>query len=132
MLSLLVFGERNELFRPFDPRAWEVIRHFVGLQSVFFLGAAFFRKNHFWKTILSTIALCAACVGLVAVLGFLLFEGSGVVLDEGEMYGIYLGRMRLFDLGADAAKLAYYFVLPVFCWFVAWLRVRETQVSYGV
>ena len=74
MLSLLVFGERNELFRAFDPRVWEVIRHFVVLQSVFFLGAAFFRKNHFWKTVLSIAALCAAFVGLVVLLGLILFE----------------------------------------------------------
>ena len=49
-----------------------------------------------------------------------------------QMYGIYLGHMTLFDLGGEAVKLVYYFVLPLFCWFVAWLRVRETQVSYGV
>jgi hypothetical protein len=30
------------------------------------------------------------------------------------------------------AKVAYYFALPVFCWFVAWLRVTETQVSHGI
>ena len=132
MLSLFIFGERNELFRPFDPRAWEVIRHFVGLQSVFFLGAAFFRKNHFWKTVLSIVALSTACVGFVALLGFLLFGRAGLTFDEGEMYGIYLGHVTLFGLGVAAAKLAYYLVLPAFCWFVAWLRVRETQVSYGV
>ncbi len=132
MLSLLFFGERNELFRPFDPRVWQVIPHFVVLQSVFFLGAAFFRKNHFWKTVLSIAALGAACAALITLLGLLLFGSDPVVFDEGEMYGIYLGRMRLFDLGADAVKLAYHFVLPLFCWFVAWLRVRETQVSYGV
>jgi hypothetical protein len=33
---------------------------------------------------------------------------------------------------ADAAPVVYLYLLPPFCWFVAWLRVRETQVSHGV
>ena len=32
----------------------------------------------------------------------------------------------------DVAPFAYFFVLPLFCWFVAWLRVTETQVSHGI
>jgi hypothetical protein len=33
---------------------------------------------------------------------------------------------------ADAAPWAYYVVLPLLCWFVAWLRVTEAQVSHGI
>jgi hypothetical protein len=32
----------------------------------------------------------------------------------------------------EASKWAYFVVLPPFCWFVAWLRVTETQVSHGI
>jgi hypothetical protein len=126
-LNLLAFGERNELFRPFDRQILLLVGHFVVAQSVFFLGAAWFRRAHFWKTVLSIVVICFAFGGLGALIGFL-----GMTFDERELYGAYTGRMRLVDFGADAVKLAYYFVLPVFCWFVAWLRVRETQVSYGV
>jgi hypothetical protein len=136
MLNLLAFGERNEFFQPFDRRILLLVGHFIVLQSLFFLGAAWFRKAHFWKTALSIILISFAYFGLAALLGFLLFhsyvDSYGVRFDEGEIYGVYLARMPLIDFGADAAKFAYYFVLPPFCWFVAWLRVRETQVSYGV
>ena len=39
---------------------------------------------------------------------------------------------RPIELVIDAAPIAYYFVLPLFCWFVAWLRVTEAQVSHGI
>ena len=126
-LNLLAFGDRDELFRPTDGRIWLLIGHFAVAQSVFFLGAAWFRRAHFWKTVLSIVVICFAFGGLGALIGIL-----GMTFDGEELYGAYVGRMRLADFGVDAVKLAYYFVLPVFCWFVAWLRVRETQVSYGV
>jgi hypothetical protein len=131
-LNLLAFGERNEFFQPFDRRIGLLIGHYIVLQSLFFLGAAWFRRAHFWKTALAIIAILFAYFALAAVLGFLLFrsyvDGYGMTFDG----GVFLASIPLLDFGANAAKFAYYFVLPPFCWFVAWLRVRETQVSYGV
>ena len=38
----------------------------------------------------------------------------------------------LWDWLADAASFTYFYLLAPFCWFVAWLRVSEAQVSHGV
>ncbi|HLF11406.1 MAG TPA: hypothetical protein VJA26_09325 [Gammaproteobacteria bacterium] len=134
--NLLVFGRQNELFRPFDPLVGVLVGHYVVAQSLYFLGAAWFRKAHFWKTALATTAIWCGCIAFAVLLGWLLFEpyrdGFGVSFNEGELYSIFLGRTPLIDRVGQAAKIAYYFVLPPFCWLVAWLRVKETQVSYGV
>jgi len=36
------------------------------------------------------------------------------------------------DWLGNAAPIAYFYLLPPFCWFVAWLRVSEAQVSHGI
>ena len=41
-------------------------------------------------------------------------------------------QFPLFDWLGDAAPVAYFYLLPPFCWFVAWLRVSEAQVSHGI
>jgi hypothetical protein len=131
-LELAGRSGRNDLFSPFDRAAWAAIPHYVAVQAVFFLCAAWFRRLHYVKTLLAASALIAAiCVGYVALvwlLGWASFSGSGIEI-EGDAYdGIYLPLRWLFD----SLAFVYFVVLPPFCWLVAWQRVREAQVSHGV
>jgi hypothetical protein len=130
---LSLFGEALELggaarsnqwFSPLDRLAWTVIPHYLVLQAVFFLGAAWFRKLHYVKTLLSVAALAAGLSGLTFVVGWLAFGGSAFEAPD--------GAFEPPELVESVAPLAYYVVLPLFCWWVAWLRVKESQVSHGV
>jgi len=105
---------------------------FVVNQSLFFLGAAWFRKMHLIKTVLSLTGLG---IGMSIFAGVVLrtvfpdvmsgdFDFDPAVLFENHEG---LTNVLLFVL-----RLLYYAVLPTFCWSVAWLRIRETQVSHGV
>jgi hypothetical protein len=38
----------------------------------------------------------------------------------------------LFDALLVTLKILYFVGLPLLCWYVAWLRVKETEVSHGV
>ena len=124
-INAVVFGVSRELYTPLEG-AWVIVPHYLVVQSLFFLGAAWFRKLNYIKTI-GSLLLIAWGLGSIAIGVAWLF---GSVIWDGGM------QMRNFDMPFDflsgVAKIAYYFALPAFCWFVAWLRVTETQVSHGI
>ncbi len=130
-INSLLFGQRNQWFHPFDSMGWSLFGHFVVVQSLYFLGAAWFRKNHFIKT---TLAITITCIGLtvlaLVILRFVLvpsFDDLELRIDS--LYSLYHGAIDVVQIGVTAL---YFVGLPVMCWCVAWLRVRETQVSDGV
>jgi hypothetical protein len=123
-INTLWIGERRELFSPLDGLGWSLLPHFLVAQALFFLGAAWFRKVWFIKTVGAVlgivIGLCAVAVGLVWLIG----PAQCLTADCYEF--------PMWDWLADAAPVAYFYLLPPFCWFVAWLRVGEAQVSHGI
>lgn len=123
-INTLWIGERRELFSPVDNLAWTLVPHFVVVQSLFFLGAAWFRKVQFVKTVGAWLAIQ---IGFSALLATLLWLGGAVQCLNADCY-----EFPLFDWLEVAAPVVYFYLLPPFCWFVAWLRVTEAQVSHGV
>jgi hypothetical protein len=124
-INTLWLGERRAFFSPFDRVAWLLLPHFIVTQALFFLGAVWFRKVQFVKTVGAVIAIV---IGLVAIAGFL----GWTVGPAACMTGGSCEELVLFDWVANAAPVAYHYLLPPFCWFVAWLRVTEAQVSHGI
>ena len=130
-LNSLLFGKNNQWFHPLDVMEWSLFGHYLVIQSLYFLGAAWFRKTHFIKT---TLAITIACIGLavltLVIVRFVLvpsFDDLELSIDS--LYALYNGVIDV----AEISLMTLYFVgLPVLCWSVAWLRVRETQVSDGV
>jgi len=131
-INALLFGVRREFYSPFDALSWLLVPHYVVAQGLFFLGAAWFRKTHYVKTVAVVtalaIGLCAVAIGIVWVFGAATWTGGNMRLDGGFDGSSYWPIEWL----GDAARAAYFLVLPPFCWFVAWLRVTETQVSHGI
>ena len=129
-LNLLLYGGRQAFFDPFDRTVWSSIFVYIVLQSFYFLGGAWFRKAHFVKT---TLALTLAVAGLAcftALTARIVF--AGYWLDVGDVFFVLeqLGRARASGIGAVVHGVA--FLLPLACWWIAWLRVEEVQVSDGV
>ena len=123
---------------PFQGMYLEVIGYVVIVQSVFFLGAAWFKKAHLVKTVF-TLILFSIVLGLVGAFVFRIFFAS-------YFEGFYTPRSIHFDIGSlmrsrypalmdtlvVVGKVFFYGLLAPFCWVVAWLRVKETQSSDGV
>jgi hypothetical protein len=134
--NLALFGVRNGTFNVFDANLQNYIGHYIVGQSIYFLGAAWFRKAHFWKTALTVVIFFFVFPWYCWLIFRLLFPGyfDGFVplFDDVDLYDAYQANETFFDGLAAGAKFAYYFVLPPLCWVVAWLRVKETQVSHGV
>lgn len=115
-------GERRAFFSPLDPVAWMLLPHFVVTQALFFLGAAWFRKVQFVKTVGAAFGIVIALSAFALLVAWMLgprLEGAFFVDDP-------------IDFVVEVVPWAYYIVLPALCWFVAWLRVTETQVSHGI
>jgi hypothetical protein len=123
-INTLWIGERRGFFSPLDALAWSLLPHFLVAQALCFLGAAWFRKVQFVKTVGAVIGIVMGLFAIAAGLGWLIGPAACV---NAECY-----EFPLFDWLADAAPVAYFYLLPPFCWFVAWLRVTETQVSHGI
>ena len=133
-LNLLFFGNRNAFFNPFDPFVWERISLYIVLQSLYFLGAAWFRRAHFIKTTLAialTITGLAAVAAIAARIVFADFP-LHVSLHIHNLSFVLATEPQSLYGKANTALLAVMVLLPVACWSIAWLRLAEAQVSDGV
>ena len=134
VIKLVILGRGEAFFSPLEPFDAGVFGLFVLQQSVYTLGAAWFRKHHFVRTALATTVFLIAVVWLFAILARLILPDIGlamVALDFNPVpvFGELSARLARFGW---LAKFVLFVAVPVFCWTVAWMRVRETQVSYGV
>jgi hypothetical protein len=130
--KLLLMDVRRELFNPFDRDVWNLSAQYVGLQSFYFLGAAWFRKRHFVKTTLALAVAAIAFFVLGAVIVRWAFGGYWHENVGGAAAAIDQWLPGFVDSVFVSALVLYFVVIPAGCWCIAWLRVRETQVSDGV
>jgi hypothetical protein len=126
-LNLLLSGERNAFFNPFDPIVWKLIPGYIFLQSLYFLGAAWFRKAHLIKTTLALLLIGGGFATFTLLVCLVLF--APYLGDMGNAVEIL---QETYKGGIGGVRMGVLILLPMVCWFVAWLRVRETQVSDGV
>jgi hypothetical protein len=123
-INTVWIGERREFFTPLDALAWSLLPHFIVVQALFFLGAVWFRKVQFVKTVAALIAIVMALSAFAVFVAWMLgprsWSGGGPSLEDPISWIV------------EVAPWLYYFALPLLCWFVAWLRVTETQVSHGI
>lgn len=131
-LNGLLARRHNALFNVFDPLVWKAVSQYLVIQSYYFLGAAWFRRTHFIKTSLA-ISVAFIMFFLVAFTSMRLLLGSywwnniGTAADS-----LTLMHGPVADGVLALAQLVNFVVIPVVCWYTAYLRVAETQVSDGV
>jgi hypothetical protein len=123
-INTLWIDERRAFFSPLDELSWPLLPHFLVAQALFFLGAAWFRKVWWVKTVGAAIGIA---IGFGAIAAGLVWVVDPVRCLNADCY-----EFLLWDWLADAASFTYFYLLAPFCWFVAWLRVSEAQVSHGV
>jgi hypothetical protein len=129
----LLYRHTNDVFDPFAPEVWTGLPRYLVVQSWFFLGAAWFRRAHYLKTLL---ALMVGGLALAA-LGLLLAWVAGLVTVSSNGLQAQASALSLFPFSDSpllrgALGTLLFVVQPLFFWWLAWLRVRETQVSHGV
>lgn len=129
-------GEIHWFPRPGEGLQWVLFGNLFVLQSLFFLGAAWFRKSHLFKTLLTIVIGWWGIVGFGFIVAFLMLpmlrDGWGLSFNDNDLYPVYEAYPTVVGVTYWILKVAYFAGLPLLCAFVAWLRVRETQVSHGV
>lgn len=133
----LIFGRNNLFFKPFHVDHLQSIAGYLLVQSIFFLGSAYFKSHRFIKTFL---ALCLVTSGLllftllaVRVVFFDFFAGFVPTPQGLEQLRLALAKtwpgLRTY---AGVIRVAGHFilwcVLPLSCWWIAYLRLGEVEV----
>ena len=131
-VNTLLAGRRHTLFQPFDPLVLKGAMTYTAIQAPFLLGAVYFRKHALSKTILAMLGFSVLFCLAVFVAARILFgeQLSGLEFDDlftGAGYGVE--RARLSGLGraaALAAKVFFWFALPLVSWTTCYFRLKET------
>ena len=127
--SLLVnigWGSPIEYYNPFTERNLQLMLIYVITQSMFFLGALYFRKNNFLKTTLSLIVISLAFNIFSVLVAYLLF-GSQMSGVEDNFTNV--GLETLFtETIPRISKILFYGVLAPFCLLVSYFRLKEREV----
>jgi len=137
-IQLLFFGNPITLFNPFTREMAAELSVYWVWQSIFLLGATYFHKGHFFKTVLSlgVIGIALAALGLLFVkIIFSIKYGSSlrtfdvVFSFDSLLFQPASGAIGIFRV---LGKLVYFVALPVFCWVTAYFRVEEVQATDAV
>ncbi len=132
-LFYLIFRDRITLFNPWSMNILTTGLNYFTLSSIFFLGSIYFRKLHFFKTIFSTLAVLLSFGIIAALLGRLIFNEcfTGITINTEVNYSL---SSRDFPLKAMEwiGKIFYFIVLPLFCYTVAFLRLKEVEATDAI
>ncbi|TFG64905.1 MAG: hypothetical protein E4H36_01625 [Spirochaetales bacterium] len=137
-ITRLAFGMNHRIFNPFDPLIWKLIGQYIIVHSVFFLGAVFFRRLSFLKTILSLTVLSAGInilvgivYGLMVLFIFLTHRNQGTVWTFSWLDGFNMtstvDAIRNFKVLFKFLVIFYSFILPPYLWVTGYFKFREKE-----
>lgn len=135
VLALAIFGSPFVMFNPFSKPIGMMMLHYVAAQSLFLLGATYFRKAHFVKTVLALGIIGILLSILATVFVRIVFApyisgmfGFHFSIDE----RVLEGHTTLLTTVKWIGGIIYWALLPAFCWFTAYLRVKEVQATDAI
>ena len=133
-------GAYFPVFSLFDRTVWQMIGHYIILQSVFILGAAWFKNNNFIKTIIALVVFSIILSFISTLVSWIVFNDYFWTLIRGE-FNFNIDFSSGFDIqllekfGSKIvvlSKVIYFGLLMPVCWFGSWLKLRELEVQDGV
>ncbi|NOY08341.1 MAG: hypothetical protein GXP33_05830 [Spirochaetes bacterium] len=141
-INSLIFNYRHTFFNPFDADTWFVILQYLITQSVFLFGAAYFKKNHFIKTILSLLTFVISIAIIAGLLGRIFFFQyfNEIIKPDGRFNSAFnfswdafaLHITNLMRILAVSGKIVYYALFAPFFWLLTYFRITEKEVKNGV
>lgn len=138
-VNILIFKRHNEIFNPLTKSVRVLIAHYFVAQSLYFLGAVYFRKRNFIKTI-NAIFLFAISVLIMGILFgrmvyFDFFDGFFSIGNIDLL--IHWEKMSL--LAPDTveslltiAKILYWIVPAPLFWIISYFRIKEVEIKDAV
>ena len=125
LLSLFP-GKEFIFVDPFFPPLLNSLGAYMVLQTVFLLGAVYFKKNNFFKTILS-LFLISMVISLWALLMVYFISGKTEINMGNIDFPEHWKRFAENSL-PSIAKTIFWGIIGPFFLFIAWLRLKEREV----
>ena len=140
LIIQLFLGEYFPGFNPFDALVWQMVGHYILVQSIFLLGAAWFRKNNFIMTIVALVIFSIILSLISTLIGWIVFNDYFWTLVRADFNismnlseGFNMARLEAFGNNTLVLlKVAYFGLLAPACWLGSWLKLREVEVKDGV
>ena len=137
-INTLIFNRHNQIFNPFTKEIWLLMAHYFVAQSIFFLGAVYFRKYNFIKTI-NIIFLLGITVSILGtlftrIIYFDIFEGFFRLKDIS--FSVQWNRLAIqpenITLLVNIAKVMYWLIPAPLLWTIAYFRIKEAEVKNAI
>ncbi len=122
-LILLIFeGSFSgfNLYNPFDATTWEFALNYLFLNSLFLLGAIYFRKNNFLKTIAAFIALMISLIFIWTIFGWVY-----LFLFELEQFSFQFSTI---EPGNEMIDSIFRWVIPTTALLLTYVSLKKQQV----
>jgi len=133
LLSLLLTGYASPLFDPFEREIFISLGVYLVTQSLFLLGAVYFRRHAFIKTVLSLFGLLLVLALFTLLILRLSFWNDWVNLRD-DPRGLFISSEltkasleSFFIALGQTLKYLFWTVLAPFFWIVTFLRLKETE-----
>ncbi len=142
-LTALLFNGEIIVFNPFKRANLITAASYLVIQSLFLLGSAYFKKNHFIKTVLALVVIGIFFL-LFALLMLRLFFAPYISKFSGNFnnFGVFSGLHHYADNWLLApiippfirvsVKVLYWAVTAPLFWIITYVRLREVEVKDGI
>jgi len=140
LFNLALFGIRHDFFNPFTGQTLKLIPYYLVTQSLFFAGAASFRKHPFAKTLLS-LAVFQIAFSIIAVTLLRIFFGSyfnsiqNLNFNEADFVnftGYSMDSLTgLARFAITAGKIVFWGLLAPFFYVLSYFKLSEKEVRDG-
>lgn len=125
LLSSFLFNTGVEIYNPFTNDGIRTMGIYVVTQSVFFLGALYFRKNNLLKTLLSIFVIQMIFSSILALAGWLILGDFNQVNEE----SLPNEAVQFFTVNLpDIAKTIFWIVTAPFFLIVSYFKFKEREV----
>ncbi len=137
-VNSLIFKRHNVIFNPFTKTVWLLMAHYLVAQSIFFLGAVFFRRYHFIKTI-NVIFLIQLSLSIIAVLFIRIiffdffdgFFGLNEISFQIQWDALKINPVTIKVL-FTTGKILYWLVPAPLFWTISYFRLKEAEVKNAI
>lgn len=141
LFNLAVFGIKHEVFNPFSIDVLKMIPYYLVTQSIFFAGAAAFRKHPLPKTLLS-LALFQIVFSIIALIFTRIIFGSyfnslqNLSFTGTDFFNISSSSLdSLTNFGKFATmtgKVLFWYIMAPFFYILSYFKLSEKEVLDGI
>lgn len=125
LLSSFLFNTGIEIYNPFTNDGIKIMGIYVVTQSVFFLGALYFRKNNLLKTLLGIFVIQGIFSIIMVFAGWLILGEFNQVNEE----SIPADTMHFFTVNIpEIARTIFWVVTAPFFLIVSYFKLKEREV----